>query len=221
MHEPIETLTSPCGRYRVDIFPDDDPPNPRLEWDNVCTLLCWHSRYNLGDPSPVRDGPAVPHQPWPYRYRDRDFLEGKKEDSEGHGRSALGPGITLPLYLYDHSGLTISTGPFSCPWDSGQVGWIHCAFEKANHSLLSHPLIYPRRSKSLRQKMLDCMKAEVETYDQYLRGEVYGYLLIDKTMSVHDERVVLDSCYGIFGLDYVSQEAQSLLDRYSRQVPTA
>ena len=33
--------------------------------------------------------------------------------------------VILPLYLYDHSGITISTGPFSCPWDSGQVGWIY------------------------------------------------------------------------------------------------
>ena len=32
----------------------------------------------------------------------------------------------LPLYLYDHSGITMSISPFSCPWDSGQVGWIYC-----------------------------------------------------------------------------------------------
>ena len=37
----------------------------------------------------------------------------------------------LPLYLYDHSGLSMNTSGFSCPWDSGQVGWIYCNNEKA------------------------------------------------------------------------------------------
>ena len=33
--------------------------------------------------------------------------------------------MILPLYLYDHSGITMNTTGFSCPWDSGQVGWIY------------------------------------------------------------------------------------------------
>ncbi len=27
------------------------------------------------------------------------------------------------LYLYDHSGITVSTWPVSCQWDSGQAGF--------------------------------------------------------------------------------------------------
>ena len=30
--------------------------------------------------------------------------------------------VILPLYLHDHSGLTMNTSGFHCPWDSGQVG---------------------------------------------------------------------------------------------------
>jgi len=30
------------------ILRDSDPINPR-EWDNVGSMICWHSRYNLGD----------------------------------------------------------------------------------------------------------------------------------------------------------------------------
>ena len=38
--------------------------------------------------------------------------------------------LMLPLYLYDHSGLAMSTESFSgraphAEWDSGQVGWIY------------------------------------------------------------------------------------------------
>ena len=35
----------------------------------------------------------------------------------------------LPLYLYDHSGITMNTGGFSCSWDSGQMGWIYATKE--------------------------------------------------------------------------------------------
>ena len=31
----------------------------------------------------------------------------------------------LPLYLYDHSGLTMSTNDFGDRWDSGCVGFIY------------------------------------------------------------------------------------------------
>ncbi len=43
---------------------------------------------------------------------------------------ALGKYVILPLYLYDHSGITMSTGAFSCRWDSGQVGWIYAEKKK-------------------------------------------------------------------------------------------
>ena len=39
-------------------------------------------------------------------------------------------GIRLPVYLYDHSGITLNTSGFSCGWDSGQVGWIVAEFDK-------------------------------------------------------------------------------------------
>lgn len=33
--------------------------------------------------------------------------------------------LLMPLYLYDHSGITISTSEFCDPWDSGQIGFIY------------------------------------------------------------------------------------------------
>lgn len=241
MTDPVETLTSKCGRFRALIFIDPEPLNPRLEWDNFCTMLVWHRRYNLGDPSPNCDRKSGRGWEWDERYKSRAYLEGSalKDSEYGDGRfyandCSLGPGLVLPLYLYDHSGLTISTGAFSCPWDSGQVGWIHCSFEKASSELLSHPLKNPRRSKILREKMLDCIDAEVETYDQYLHGDVYGYELqsLDDRLAsrVQDgvvsrehrdgDWLVEDSCWGFFGLDDIRQEVRSLLDHYSRKEPS-
>ena len=38
--------------------------------------------------------------------------------------------VVLPVYMYDHSGITINTTGFSCPWDSGMVGIIYVSKEK-------------------------------------------------------------------------------------------
>jgi len=37
--------------------------------------------------------------------------------------------LILPLYLLDHSGITISTRDFNDRWDSGQIGWTYVSNE--------------------------------------------------------------------------------------------
>lgn len=53
------------------------------------------------------------------------MLDEMDEDELQEVLDSLDKYIILPLYLYDHGGITMSTGPFSCPWDSGQLGWIY------------------------------------------------------------------------------------------------
>jgi hypothetical protein len=90
----------------------------------------------------------------------------------------------LPLYLYDHSGITISTKPFGCPWDSGQVGFIFADRECKEYD-----------------DMLAGLTAEVETYDSYLTGDVYGYTIEDQDGNV------VHSCWGFYGCEYCKTEA--------------
>ena len=35
--------------YVLQIMHDEDAPNPRVDYDNFGKMMCWHSRYNLGD----------------------------------------------------------------------------------------------------------------------------------------------------------------------------
>lgn len=53
-------LRSENDTYRLSVFYDDDAPNPRKEWDNVGTMVCWHRRYDLGD----KDAPNTPEAFW-------------------------------------------------------------------------------------------------------------------------------------------------------------
>lgn len=96
--EPIKTLEH--KGCRIEIHPDTDAESPR-EWDNAGTMVCWHRRYALGDKHTF-NSPA-------------DFEEWAKENKA----------LVLPLFLYDHSGLSMRTSAYGDPWDSGQVGYIY------------------------------------------------------------------------------------------------
>lgn len=93
--------------------------------------------------------------------------------------------VILPLYLYDHSGITMSTGAFSCPWDSGQVGWIYADAEKIKEE-------YGEVTPETIGKAKELLESEVKSYDYYLTGQCYGFQLFEGDTEV-------DSCWGFLG----------------------
>jgi hypothetical protein len=177
--------TIEVGKLKVVIRQDDDAQNPREEFDNVGTMVCWHRRYTLGDEQPTCS-------PDDYMFRmmyDREFdlkrkfipEDIKKEHVEAYINKHY---FILPLYLYDHSGITMSTGRFGCPWDSGEVGFIFADRECKEYG-----------------DMLVGLTAEVATYDSYLTGDVYGYDIEDQDGNV------VDSCWGFYGYEHCKTEA--------------
>ena len=164
-----------------------DLENPR-DWDNTGTMACFHGRYNLGDQHDFEDTQALD-----------EFL--KREDV-----------ISLPLYLYDHSGITISTEPFSCPWDSGQVGYIYVTKEK-----MREVFMVERVNAEIIKQAMENLRSEVRAYDSYLRGDCYRYT-IHKLDEDGEEDEEVESCGGYLGdLDYCRKEAGSMLDYYLKQ----
>jgi hypothetical protein len=89
--------------------------------------------------------------------------------------------------MYDHSGITIRTSPFSCPWDSGQIGFIYATPERIRE-------FYgvKRITAKVKADVLKHLHGEIETYDKYLTGEVYRYLIIDPDGND------VDSCSGYY-----------------------
>lgn len=170
--------TTTFGDYTIRVMADPDGESPR-EWDNLGTMVCWHNRYNLGDV----DGEREYESP-------ESFLEEIGDDV-----------IILPLYLYDHSGITMNTTGFSCPWDSGQVGYIYVSLEKVREEYK-----WKRITKKRREHIEKYLTGEVETYDMFLRGDVYGFNI---TREDEDgEEVDIDSCWGFYGGDdpYMTEE---------------
>jgi len=93
--------------------------------------------------------------------------------------------VILPLFLYDHSGITMNTSGFSCPWDSGQVGWIYADYDMIKKE-------YGEVTPDTLASAKEVLQAEVEEYDYYLTGQCYGFKLFEGDAEI-------DSCWGFLG----------------------
>lgn len=181
----------------LEITQDEHPDNPR-NWDNVASMVCFHNRYRLGDN---------------LKYKDSESLLMELADTED---SLTEPQyieiiekthVILPLFLYDHSGLRISTGQFSCRFDSSQVGYVYISLKHAAYTW-NTPEDWNHQMKdddgfiNLREFVTRVVKHEVDIYNQYLAGEVYCFELIEHNTCLWCEtkhRKVIDRCGGFYG----------------------
>lgn len=121
-------------------------------------------------------------------------------------KSFLQKHVALNLFLYDHSGLSISSGPFSCRWDSGWFGIVAVSVEQVKKEYGWKVL-----TQSRRKKIEEYLQNEIDTYNEYLHGEVYGFQVTPED----DDTEILDSCWGFFGddgLDQLKSECQAYID---------
>jgi len=168
--------------YTLEVIPDEDPSNPREEYDNLTTMVCFHRRYILGDK----------HE---YNTDDASSWDGMRDLIAKDNPGGL---IILPLFLYEHSGITISTGEFDCSWDSGQVGFIYMSVEEFTKNCEGNTEASLDEAKKI-------LEADVQTYDQYLRGDMWGYSIED------GDGNFVDSCWGFYGEESCREEGESQL----------
>ncbi len=116
----------------------------------------------------------------PKGYSVDEIMEHMRTHKLYHGHKVY------PLNAYIHSGVALSLGrgyPFNDQWDSGQIGVV---------------LVKARGC------VPNCDKAAeglVETWNQYLSGDVWGFVVEDEE-GEHE-----DSCWGFYGLEYCKTEA--------------
>lgn len=232
--------------HALRIRQDEEPLNPREE-SNIASFWCSHRRYCLGDFDHKTDLEdwitgllgSVPEAELAAYIRDtfhdtgtdHELVSGlldeiKYEDTK-KGMSVLKHfAVVLPLWLYDHSGITISAServyPYNDQWDSGQVGYAAVLKytvmketreivldEEGNPIKVWHGNTYsyesrPYTEETWRKGATECIMQEVKTYDQYLRGDVWWYETFicpdgcDEDMDDWEEE---DSCGGFFGDD--------------------
>lgn len=175
-----ETFEHAGRKIRVGYEEDAEHANPR-ECDNVTLFYCWHPSYVLGDEQFGRG--------------DHDSME-EVERYLREERGAVGP--ILPLYLLDHSGLSLSVGRPSAfdpgGWDTTMVGFA-CCTEEGIAKCCGDGAEY-RADEWVEKAIRD----DVRAYDAYLRGSVYWYLVENA------DGEVVGSCGGFLVVDEADME---------------
>ena len=169
----------------IQICYDLNAESPR-EWDNVGTIYSNHRDYNP-------DG---------HKIDEIENEEGELVSEELDRRF-----IWLPVYYYEHSGLSVSTKrdyPYNDGWDSGLFGII--AVEKA---MVRNDWGWKAITEERREQILRSLEGEIEIFDSYCRGEVYGFVVED------EEGEEIDACggyYGDDGIEHAILEAKGIVD---------
>lgn len=137
---------------------DDGGTESPIECDDAVKLAILHRRYI--NPNPECGG-------------DRESLDAWARENAGEWEA-------FALFMYDHSGTSYKpsrsgANPFSCPWDSGRVGFI-----------------FLKRSEFTGDPF-DAASKICETYTAWANGEIYGFILADASGEQ------LDSCWGFIG----------------------
>lgn len=172
--------------FLIKIFQDTDSECPYDSWDMLGTMYHWHRRGFIGED---------------LARMDREDIAAKIADIRKGG------GEIMAIYLYEHGGQTISAAPFSCPWDSGQVGFWAVTGEE-----IRREYSVKRITKKTREKVREVIKGQIQSIDDYLTGNVYGFV-IEKPDGEH-----VDSCWGFYG-DYSDdclKEARTVADHAER-----
>ena len=210
--------------YRVRAEPDDAVEDPRKEYGHMGTMVCYHRNYVFGEEAQHTDW----YRSWTdwlvgevmgiSREEIRFSIE---ENMEEEAYQALSEAeidalvdteerrldlertadiVYLPLWLYDHSGITMYTNGNTDyhqheAWDSGQVGWIYVWKEDA--------IKWGLHAEAWREEAEKVLRGEVQEYDIYLRGDFYC-LTLERDCGEHEycDWTPIDSICGIDGDDF-------------------
>jgi hypothetical protein len=176
----VQVINKEGEPLTLNIMLDTMAENPRRTSDMLGTMICHHRKYDLGD-----KGTSESQSYLAENFNSWDDLKAAIIAGEN-------PAVILPLFIYDHGGITMSVKQFSDHWDSGQVGFIFISKKKAREE-------YGRLTKKTLEKIESYLIAEVKEYDLFLQGSVYGFELIRKekcNSCDHVSEESIDSCWG-------------------------
>lgn len=193
------------NKYRLSIYQDDYAEDPR-DWDNLSTMWIWWHQYHLGDKKPSEDVNDC------IDYLLKKYLQKTTEDFDNtsdifKALKSIDDIVLRTIYVYEHSGITISYCDFGDHRDSGSAGFAFVEKDEIMHELcLKDDVDW----KVFANKHLD---AEMKIYQQYLEGDVFGFILekfvhkqelcphCGEVIKEYNEWEEQDSCYGFYGND--------------------
>ena len=176
----------------IEVHIDEDTQNPRKEWDNATVFVLGHRRYDLSN----EHGFDL----MSYAGSDKDIDEIEQDLLDEIGVDAL----VVKVWAYDHSQFRLMTRQPTASlfgvylMDYGFVGFVY---------MTAATIAYEYGTgNDADEKAQALIEAEISTYNKYLNGEVYGYVIKD------DDDEIVDSCWGFYDRDYMVEEATRIAE---------
>lgn len=164
------------GNKRVSIYYDTDPCDSPRDWDVFCHMICERRHYCLGDKhNGVENELHMLCEKYGIDW-EGNWENDVEEMTFSEMIEALSAHIVIRLIsVYDHGGVTIFWGYPTDRWDSGCIGFGYCEesdVQEAGRNKDKYP--------DWRDQAKAIMDDEMEIYDKYVRGDVYGWRLEER-----------------------------------------
>lgn len=170
-------ITTTDGRkLRLVIEQEEFPEDPR-SWDNIGTMLCFNRCYQLGDCNTNRESELQLAEICRKHGKSDEEIDEMTFAEEVQFILDQDDVCGLPLWLYDHSGISISTR-CSYLWDNSFVGLI---FVEKDFCLAQTCL---KDEEDWKAKAKEALEGEVKTYSDFLEGNVYQWTLYEPTVVI-------------------------------------
>lgn len=178
--------------YKINVYQDLDPIDPRND-DNLGVMVCSHGRYNLGDEQfdnnridlySSFDEAFADYINKKYNIINTDYYDSLNDKQIEIVWVWIEQNLVYaPLYMYEHSIIRIKIGSFygvglpqgHARFDSGQIGFIY-----VDREAIKKEYRVKKITKKVKEKVRQILEGEVKTYDNYISGQVYGYMIEDK-----------------------------------------
>lgn len=170
-------ITTTDGRkLRLVIEQDEFPEDPR-SWDNLETMLCCHREYHLGDCNSNRETEEQLAEICRKYGKSDEEIDEMTFAEEVQFILDQDDVCGLPLWLYDHSGISISTERI-CQWDSSLVGLIFVEKDFfIEHTCVTNEENWKKEARGM-------LEDKIEVYNYFLQGNVYAWTLYEPVVVI-------------------------------------
>lgn len=216
--EALETYTDEAtgliGEVSYDEFSADF--NPRENYDNAWTILTAHrNRIAIDEELPNECWADCPDcEPEDSDCDNPECYFGQIDNLELWLRQDYDAYLIVPVYAYEHGLIQYqaSTGgnPYSCEWDSGQIGVAVMDRKTLEHEWPEQTTIEGETFDRV-QMALKCLDGELIDYTDWANGHVYQWTVEDANGEI------LESCGGIFGYDDAETMCQEHLSYWAEE----
>lgn len=175
-------ITSTDGRkFHLVIEQDEFSQDPRCEEDNLGTMLCCNRHYQLGDCNSNHETEEQLAELCRKYGRTDEEIDNMLFNEEVQFLLEQEDICGLPLYITDHSGISMQTYRV-CTWDSSFVGLIFVDKQTFfAETCRKDDCDWKAEAKKI-------LEAEIKTYSQFLEGDVQQYTLYEETIVTRKNR---------------------------------